>query len=312
MDAHRVAVLALDGVLPLDLGIPVQIFGERSLPYRLTVCGPTEAVRTDSGFAIAPCADLAAVADADTVVVPGYEPAGHRPPEPVLDALRAAHRNGRRLVSICTGAFALAAAGVLDGRKATTHWWYTAALAADYPAVRVDPGVLYVEDGPVLTSAGVSAGVDLCLHILRRDLGARTANEVARALVAAPHREGGQAQYIQAPLAAPDGGSLAATRAWAMGRLAEPLTVPDLAARAGMSERTFARRFVAETGLTPLQWLLRARVELAKELVEEDAHGLDRIAERCGLGTAANLRLHFRRLVGTTPTAYRRTFAARS
>jgi transcriptional regulator GlxA family with amidase domain len=243
------------------------------------------------------------------VIVPGYEPHRWVPPA-VVDTLREAHTRGRRLVSVCTGAFAPAEAGVLDGRRATTHWQNTEELARDFPLVTVDPDVLDVDDGDVLTSAGVSCGIDLCLHIVRRDLGAPAANTVALAIVAAPHREGGQAQYVQAPVGLHETSSLAPTRGWALERLREPLTVATLADHAGVSPRTFARRFTEESGLTPLRRLLRARLNLARELLEGGDASIEHIAHRCGLGTATNLRLHFRRRFGTTPTAYRRTFRA--
>ncbi|MBU8552439.1 GlxA family transcriptional regulator [Streptomyces rochei] len=309
---HRVAVLVLDDVLPLDLGIPAQVFiAVPGDPYELILCGRTAgSVRTAAGFAVTVAAGLEAVRGADTVVVPGYAPHLREPSADVLAALAGAHARGRRLVSICTGAFALAAAGVLDGRKATTHWKYAHELAARHPRVSVDPRVLYVDEGQVLTSAGVAAGIDLCLHLVRRDLGARTANQVARSLVSAPHRDGGQAQYIERPLApeAP-GVTLASTRAWALARLHEPLTVPQLAAHAHLAPRTFARRFVTETGTTPLRWLLTARLDRARELLESTELAVDHIADRCGLGSPSNLRLHFRRALGTTPTAYRAAFA---
>ncbi|CAL9595240.1 hypothetical protein SUDANB6_05341 [Streptomyces sp. enrichment culture] len=309
---HRVAVLVMDGVLPLDLGIPAQVFiAVPGDPYELVLCGRAAGpVPAAAGFAVTVAAGLEAVRDADTVVVPGYVPHLRELPADVLAALAEAHARGRRLVSICTGAFALAAAGILDGREATTHWRYTDELAARYPKVSVDPRVLYVDEGQVLTSAGVAAGIDLCLHLVRRDLGSQTANQVARALVSAPHRDGGQAQYIKRPLA-PDthGATLAPTRAWALARLHEPLTVPLLAAHAHMAPRTFARRFVAETGTTPLQWLLAARLDRARELLESTGLTVDHIADRCGLGSPSNLRLHFRRTLGTTPTAYRAAFA---
>jgi transcriptional regulator GlxA family with amidase domain len=306
-----VAVLAVDGVLPLDLGIPAQVF--IAVPgdlYRLTLCGRTaRPVPTAAGFAVAVTAGLEALREADTVVVPGYADHLRALPEDVLSALREAHARGRRLVSICTGAFALAAAGILDGRTATTHWKHTGELAERYPRVAVDPQVLYVDEGQVLTSAGVAAGIDLCLHVVRRDLGARTANKVARTLVSAPHRDGGQAQYIERPIAPETPGvTLADTRAWALARLHEPLTVPRLAAHAHMAPRTFARRFVTETGTTPLRWLLTARLDRARELLETTSLAVDHIADRCGLGSPSNLRLHFRRNLGTTPTAYRATF----
>jgi transcriptional regulator GlxA family with amidase domain len=309
---HRVAVLVMDDVLPLDLGIPAQVFiAVPGDPYELTLCGRTAgSVPTAAGFAVTVAAGLEAVRGADTVVVPGYAPHLRELPADVLAALAGAHAGGRRLVSICTGAFALAAAGVLDGRRATTHWKYADELAARYPRVSVDPRVLYVDEGQVLTSAGVAAGIDLCLHLVRRDLGARTANQVARSLVSAPHRDGGQAQYIKRPLAPETPGvTLAPTRAWALARLHEPLTVPRLAAHAHMAPRTFARRFVTETGTTPLRWLLAARLDRARELLESTELAVDLIADRCGLGSPSNLRLHFRRTLGTTPTAYRAAFA---
>src|SRR6478609_8422221 len=259
---HHVAVLALEGVVPLDLAIPAQVFGTyEEAPYRLTVCAQTAGpVATCAGFAVVAGAGLEGLADADTVLVPGFTPHLRALSPRVLDALRAAHERGARMVSICTGAFALAAAGILDGRRATTHWRDAADLAARHPRIDVEPGVLYIDDGDVLTSAGVAAGLDLCLHILRRDHGAALANAIARRIVVPPHREGGQAQYVDQPVPDHAGGSLAATRAWALERLREPLTVADLATHAHVSERTFARRFAAETGSSPLRWLLAARV----------------------------------------------------
>jgi transcriptional regulator GlxA family with amidase domain len=229
----------------------------------------------------------------------------------VLRALRSAADRDRRVVSICTGAFALAAAGLLDGRRAATHWRHADALAARYPSIRVDPDVLYVDEGRVLTSAGVAAGLDLCLHIVRTDHGAEVANGLARRIVVPPHRDGGQAQYVERPVPALESGSLDATRAWALEHLGEDLTIRAMARHACVSERTFARRFVAETGQTPLQWLLHQRVLLARQLLETTPATVDEIARRCGLGTPANLRAHFRRQVATTPTAYRNAFLAR-
>jgi len=306
-----VAILALDGVLPLDLAIPAQVFGPRaSTPYRSVVCGTSPHVSTTGGFGLTVPGTLDDVITADTVVVPGYSPHARPLPPQVLDVLSDAHARRARMVSICIGAFALAAAGVLDGRRVTTHWRDTEELAKTYPRLRVDPDVLYVDDGDVLTSAGVTSGMDLCLHIIRRDLGAQIANDIARRVVAAPHREGGQAQFIDAPLARDEHTSLAPTRAWALEHLSQPLTVADLARHASTSERTLTRRFTADTGLSPLQWLLRVRIDRARELLESGEHGVEEVARSTGLGTAANLRLHFRRLVGTTPTAYRSTFAA--
>ncbi|WP_433187548.1 helix-turn-helix domain-containing protein [Actinoallomurus sp. CA-150999] len=313
MTVHRVAVLALDGMAPLDLAIPLQIFGPRAeTPYEVSVCGPAGSVSTTSGFALAVTSGLDVLRAADTLIVPGFGPEFLPQPDPVppsvLDALAMARDRGRRVVSICTGAFALAAAGLLDGLHATTHWQYTDELERNYPAVHVDRDVLYVDEGDILTSAGVCCGIDLCLHILRRDLGAVVANQIARRIVAAPHRDGGQAQYVPAPVAVTGDTALADTRAWALERLGQPLTVTQLARHAGMSERSFMRRFVEETGTTPLQWLVGARLGLARELLETTDHSIDLVAHDSGLGSAANLRLHFRRALNTTPTAYRRAF----
>ncbi len=302
---HEIAVLALDWVVPLDLAIPTQVFGTyRFTPYRVTICAPEPAVRTSVGFTLIAQAGLDYLARADTVIVPGY----HHD-EPVAGEVLAALRSAPgRKVSICTGAFALAAAGLLDGRRATTHWRDAAELQRRFPRVRVEPNVLYIDDGDVMTSAGIAAGLDLCLHIVRRDHGAALANRVARRIVVPPHREGDQAQYVEQPVPQRDG-SLAATREWARGRLHEPLTVKQLAAHAHVSERTFARRFQAETGTAPLQWLLAQRVDSARAALEAGDASIDEIAHRCGFGSAANLRKHFRRQVSTTPTAYRRAFS---
>jgi transcriptional regulator GlxA family with amidase domain len=311
---HRVAILALDAAVPIDLAIPAQVFdGRDGAPYRAELCaeraGP---VPTTTGFDVVATAGLEALQRADTVVVPGFESPTMRPPQPVLDALVQAVDEGRRVVSICTGAFALAAAGVLDGRRATTHWRHAGDLAAMHPAVEVDPGVLYVDEGTVLTSAGVAAGIDLCLHLIRTDHGAELANRVARRIVVPAHRDGGQAQYIERPVPTNAGDSLEPTRAWALEHLGDPLTVAGMARHACVSERTFSRRFLAETGTTPLQWLVRQRVLAARELLERTPAGIDDVAATCGFGSAANLRLHFRRVLSTTPTAYRRTFADRA
>ncbi len=310
MRSHRVAILTLDGVLPLDFGIAAQVFLERPwLPYRTTVCGERPHVEVATGFSLVVPGNLDDVRRADTVIVPGFLDRGRIFSDGVLDVLRYVHRRRRRVVSICTGAFALAAAGVLDGLSVTTHWNAVDELAEQYPHVTVDRNVLYVDNGQVLTSAGVASGIDLCLHIVRSDLGAATANRLARLIVAAPHRDGGQTQFIEAPMGSRDG-SLAATRSWALTHLGEPLAVADLARHAGVSERTLSRRFVEETGTPPLQWLLGARIQRARELIETADQSVDHVARQCGLGTAANLRLHFRRFVGTTPTAYRNAFQA--
>ncbi len=304
---HTVAVLALDAVVAFDLAIATQVLGHRGEDlYALAVCGAAPgAVPTTTGFAVHVPHGLEALERARTVVVPGYAPGTGAGPE-VLEALRAAAARGARMVSICTGAFALAAAGLLDGRRATTHWQHAGALARRYPAVEVDPDVLYVDHGDVATSAGVAAGIDLCLHLVRTDHGAAAANAIARRMVVAPAREGGQAQFVARPLPARDGGGLAATRAWMLERLDEPLSVAACARHAGWSARSFARRFVEETGTSPVRWLHAQRVLEARRLLEETDLGVEEVAARCGFGTATSLRDHFRRATATTPTDYRR------
>jgi AraC family transcriptional activator FtrA len=311
---HRVVALALPGTVLLDLAAPAHVFGALGgRRYEFVLCSlDARPVATTSGFPIQAQRGLQALEQGDTIVVPGYERIEDPPPARVLRALRDAHARGARVMSICVGAFALAHAGLLDGRRVTTHWRHAALLAERFPAVEVDPDVLYVDAGPVLTSAGVAAGLDLCLHVLRRDHGAEVAARVARRMVLAPHRDGGQAQFIERPLApAPDpfgGASLEPTRAWTLERLHEPLDVAAMARHACVSPRTFARRFRAETGTTPLQWLLRQRVLAARRLLEATDEPVETIALRCGFGGAPSLREHFARATATTPTAYRRAF----
>jgi AraC family transcriptional regulator, transcriptional activator FtrA len=314
--SRRVALLVLDGAVLYDVGTALQVFGPR-LPrpdrpdqgYDLTVCGARAGtVTTTSGLALGVEAGLGALGDVELVVVPGTSPALLEGHERTFAALRAAHARGARVMSICTGAFVLAQAGLLDRRRATTHWGYCDELARRFPRVEVDPDVLYVDDGDVLTSAGLSAGMDLCLHVLRGDFGADVATAVARWNVVAPHREGGQAQFIHAPVPASAGGSLAATRAWAAERLGDPLSVAALARHAHVSERTFTRRFRAETGQSPKQWLLIQRVQHARRLLERTDLPIEAVAAEAGFGSAANLRLHFHRVTSTRPTAYRAAF----
>ncbi|MEV0528013.1 helix-turn-helix domain-containing protein [Streptomyces sp. NPDC050439] len=318
---HRVAVLVRDGVLPMELGLVHQLFGNaRSAQgarlYELTTCALTPGlIRTDADFPVHAEHGPEAVAAADTVIVPASheEDESLRPGElsPALaGALESA--SGARIASICTGAFVLAAAGLLDGRRATTHWLSADLFARTFPAVTVDPDVLYVDEGQVLTSAGEAAGIDLCLHMIRRDHGAAVAAEVARRTVVPPHREGGQAQYIRRPVAEPRRlTSTGRAREWAQERLGEPLTLAEMAEQESMSVRTFSRRFREETGLTPMQWLTQRRVDRARELLEETDRTVDRIATEAGFGTGASLRQHFQAGVGVSPGAYRVTFRGR-
>jgi transcriptional regulator GlxA family with amidase domain len=306
---HGVVAVALPEVVAFDLSIPAQIFGHVSERHRytFTVCAERPGlIETTTGFAVHADASLDAVRSADTVIVPGFMP----PDDPGADvcaALRDAADRGARIASVCIGAFALAAAGLLDGRQATTHWQHADELAARYPAVRLNPGVLYVDEGQILTSAGVAAGIDLCLHMVRNDHGAAAAADVARRMVAAMHRTGGQAQFMQRPI--PNGTeSLAATCEWAVEEMHRPITVAQLATHAHFSPRTLTRRFLDETGLTPMRWLTLQRLLEARRLLEATDLPVEEIAHRCGLGTAGNLRLHLAREAATTPTAYRRTF----
>jgi transcriptional regulator GlxA family with amidase domain len=315
---HAVAVLALDGVVGFDLGVPAQVFGAARDAaghrlYAVSTCTEGgEPIRSTGGFRVLPDHDLSLVAAADTVVVPGIH-AG--PPltdgtvsPAVADALRAAHRRGARVLSICTGAAVLAAAGLLDGRPATTHWAWAERIHALYPDVRLDPDVLFVDDGDVLTSAGVAAGVDLCLHVVRSDHGSEVANRAARRCVVPPWRDGGQAQFIERPMpTGPDAGT-AGTRAWALARLGDAVSLEDLAGHARMSVRTFTRRFRDETGLSPSRWLLSQRVEHARLLLETTDLSVDLVARRAGLGSATSLRQHLQASIGVAPSAYRRTF----
>jgi AraC family transcriptional activator FtrA len=315
LDRRRVAALAYDGLCTFEFGIVVEVFG---LPrpelgpgwYKFQVCALEKGdLRATGGVTVRAAAGLSGLRRAGTIVLPGWRDADERPPEELLRAVRAAYARGARLVTICSGVFVLAAAGLLDGKRATTHWRYVERLRARYPRVKVEPDVLYVDEGRLLTSAGSAAGLDLCLHIVRRDHGAEIANQVARRLVVPPQREGGQSQYVPVPVAAESTGGLAAVLEWAQARLNEDLSVERWARRAALSPRTFARRFRAETGTTPHRWLVHQRVLAAQRLLETSDASIDQVAEGVGLQTAATLRLHFRRALRTTPTAYRRRFS---
>ena len=306
---HRIAVLALEHMMPLEICMPFVVFGAPHLAYDVVLCGRQAGlVPTDHGWPIVVELGLDAVAVADTVIVPAFRGFLDSVPDDVAEALRAAHGNGARIASICTGAFALAAAGLLDGKRATTHWCHADELSCRYPVAEIDPGVLFVDSGDVLTSAGVVSGIDLCLHLLRSDRRAPLAHDIARTNVAAPNRDGGQAQINPRPVAAVASGDIGRTQEWALGRLHEPLTVADLAAHARIPRRTFERRFTEELGATPIRWLNSARIDHARELLESTDWTIEYISSLCGLGSPANFRQHFRRATGTSPREYRKAF----
>lgn len=312
--AHRIATVVLDDAKPLEMAIPCEVFAtDRSdlatpwYEFRLCTATPTR-VRTASGFFVETPYGLDTLEWADTVIV--IPTSLRRYPEELLDGLRRAHERAARIVSICSGAFVLAAAGLLDERRVTTHWMGADELAASYPRVTVDPDVLYIDDGDIATSAGTASGIDLCLHIVRNDHGADVANAIARRMVVPPHREGGQAQFIEYPMVSPDRDDdlLDQTLAWARERLGEPLTVEQLANHAAMSPRTFTRRFNEATGTTPHQWLTAERVRFAQRLLESTDRSIEWIASDAGFGTATNLRQHFRRSLDISPGRYRDVF----
>ncbi|MFD1536350.1 GlxA family transcriptional regulator [Nonomuraea guangzhouensis] len=310
---HTVAVLALDQVVAADMATPIEVFGRARLadgrrPYRVQVCAATPQVVSETFTLIAPYG-LEALREADTIVVPGCSDQAAPPCPEVLDALRAAAAAGTRIASICAGAFTLAAAGLLDGLSATTHWVAAGRLAELFPLVDVRPDVLYVDNGQILTSAGAAAGLDLCLHIVRRDFGSAVAADSARLSVMPLEREGGQAQFIvTARPPVPQGSLLEPVLSWVEDNLAEEVTLAAMAGRSGLSERTFSRRFREQTGTTPLQWLLRARVRRAQLLLETTDDGVERIAAQAGFGSPTAFRERFKRVVGVTPRSYRSSF----
>jgi len=311
---RTVAAVVSHGLAPFEFGVVCEVFGldrsDQGVPtFDFRVCGPEAgvAVRTSVGAQIVPEHGLDAVDDADLVVVPAIRIGTHYPEE-LLDALRRASARGATMLSVCSGVFVLAAAGVIDGRRVTTHWMHADELRRRHPSLDIDPDVLFVDDGDLVTSAGTAAGIDACLHLVRRELGSRVANVIARRMVVPPQREGGQRQFVQRPVPAAEEDSFAELLDWMTEHLEEPLTVRDLARRAHTSERTFARTFVAQTGTTPLAWLTAQRVAHAQTLLEETRLDLEDLARRCGFGSAALLRHHFRRSVGVTPTEYRTTF----
>ncbi|MDX3854440.1 helix-turn-helix domain-containing protein [Streptomyces sp. AK02-01A] len=312
--SHRVVMIVADGSNPFEMGIATELFGlarpelERRW-YDFELCAETPNVRMHSGFfQLSGVAGLDAVDRADTVIVPNRPDPENDPPDAVLAAVRRAAARGARLVSFCTGSFTLAAAGVLDGRRATTHWRWAELFAARFPAVRLDPEVLFVDDGDIVTAAGSAAALDTCLELIRQDHGARAAVSVSRRLVFALHRDGGQRQFVEQPLPAVPDTSLGPLLAWAGERLGTALTVADLAARAAVSQATLHRRFRTQLDTTPLAWLTAQRVALACRLMEEGEVRLDRVARVSGLGTSANLRAQLRRRTGLPPSAYRRRF----
>ncbi|NUT15480.1 MAG: helix-turn-helix domain-containing protein [Cupriavidus sp.] len=312
---HTVAVIAFEGISPFHLSVPCIVFGDDldrlGVPrYRLLICAETPGlIATMSGFRIEVEHDLSVLEQADTVIMPAWRDPAERAPQALLDALQAASARGARIAGLCLGTFVVAEAGLLDGRTAATHWAWADDFAQRYPRVRLDRDSLYIDDGALLTSAGTAAALDCCLHLVRRDHGAEVANRVARRMVVAPHRHGGQAQYIEHPLPQADGADrLSLTLDWAIAHLAEPLTLDTLAAKAGMSRRNFTRRFKEKTGTTVTQWLLNHRLTAARRLLETTDKGVDLVAGLVGFGSAVSLRQHFTQALAVSPSAYRKQF----
>lgn len=314
---HSVAILAYDGMSGFESGLAAEIFGITELPerfsadiprpwYSVKLCAPTPEVRMLGGAVVRTSYDLGDLAAADTVIIPSVRDVTERPAPELIEAICTAHQRKARLVSICSGAFALAAAGVLDGQSATTHWIYVDLLQSRYPDINVDPAPLYVDAGRVLTSAGCAAGLDLCLHIVRSDHGVRVANDIARRLVISPHRAGGQAQYIDSPVPEPAAdGRIAAGMDWALSNLDTPITLDDLASQSALSRRTYLRQFAKATGTTPIKWLIEQRVQASLALLESSPLSIEQIATRVGFESAVTYRHHFVRQLRTTPSEYR-------
>lgn len=312
------AAVIYDRLCIFEFGIVTEFFGlsrpELGIPwYRFIVAaaepGP---LRTTGGITFHPDRDLSVLSEAGTIVLPGWRDPSEKPPEGLLTSLRQAHDRGARILSICTGAFALAPTGLLDGKRATTHWRFADRLADAYPNIYVDADVLYVDEGNIITSAGSAAGIDACLHLVRRDYGSDVANQVARRMVVQPQRDGGQAQYIPQPIPRTDDQSLADVMDFAIANLHQPLTVDDLADKALLATRTFTRRFRLQTGTSPHRWLIQQRLAAAQRLLETTPLSIEAIAQATGLNNAANLRHHFRSAYNTTPTAYRNHFSRRT
>jgi len=312
--SHRVAVLAYEGLCTFEFGIAVELFGlprpELDAWYSFEVCGLERGlIRATGGVSVLPRRGLNGLLDADTIVIPGWRDPEEPPPQRLIRTLVAAHKRGARLVSICSGIFVLAATGLLSGRRGTTHWRFIDKLRQAFPEIQLQPDVLYVDEEDILTSAGSAAGIDLCLHIIRKDFGTKTVNSVARRLVVSPHREGGQAQFIDKPVGEQTSPWLSQLLEWVQVRLHTPLSVEQLAGQAHMSRRTLNRRFVETTGTSPLDWITSLRVRQAKDLLETTAISMEEIADRCGFGSAPTLRHHFRARVKLSPSTYRARFS---
>ena len=309
-EPHRVVVLAQDGAYPFEMGIPARVFGATDGAYSVALCTPTgNAIKTNAGFSVLPSAGPEILAEADTVIITPVDP--YSLTREIGDDVRQALamiRPGARVVSICTGGFTLAAAGLLKEQRVTTHWECAWVFKKWYPEINLDENLLFVDGEQVLTSAGAAAGIDLCLHLIRKDFGSELATRAARRCVVAPHRDGGQAQFIERPIPSGSDASTSATREWALKQIDQSLTVGDMARHAHMSERTFCRRFLAETGLAPRRWLTQQRLAVARELLETTDLGIDSIAAAVGYATATSLRNHLGALLGVSPVTYRHTF----